>query len=268
MMTERTPQTKKKGWIVERRSLLRTELVRQVLEAKLFFDELYQEYRSSNRLSFEKLEGWIGTEAKRGLLWNLKEKSHFLFRTNCSNSFYERLFDWTLGLIFHDGMKLKESVYLLEVYEQEGKRFTDVAEIPADVDREALLEEFRVITARAQTDMSYGMENLHYLFSRATEQLSRLLALYKQDSLLLRFLVENENLYERVYGTGSLEMLFLTLFRGNVQEAYLIAARNYREGGWYGKALAVLKKALEMNPADEALQAEIEMMEEMLIKSE
>lgn len=252
------------NWIHERRSILLKEIVRQMLLTRIFFDDLYRDYQESGQLSFEQLDHWIGTETNRGSLWNLKENSHLLFRANSSTSFYERLFDWTLGSIFHEGMKLKENVYLIEVYQKEGELFIDSSAVPPDVDIQKLRDELQITTRRAKNSAAEEIENLHDFFSKAMEQLARLMIGYRHEGLLIRFLIENQETYERVYGPGSLKDLFSLMFKGGMDEAYLVAAKHYREGGWYGKALALLKKALEINPHNEELKAESEELERML----
>ena len=236
-----------------------------MLMAKLFFDDLYEEYKASGLFSFEKLNRWIGTETNQGSLWNLKEDSHLLFRTNSSSSFYERVFDWTLGSIFHGGMKLKENVYLLEVYQKEGKAFTESRNIPEDLNIEALLEEYQVTFTKARDSAVDEVENLRYLFSKAMEHLQRLICANKHEGLLIRFLIENQEMYDRVYdGAGALLELLNSMYKQGVQDAFLLAARDYRRGGWHGKALVLLKKALALGTENGALKAECEELEKML----
>ena len=175
-----------------------------MLLAKLFFDGLYDTYKKSGRMPFRELEIWIGTESNKGSLWDLKDNAHLLFRNDISQLFfYERVFDWTLGSIFHESMKLKEDVYLLEVYQKEGKVFTEDANIPEDVDTQELVEEYRMMISKAQESANEEIDNVAYLFARAMEQLQKLIVRFKEDGLLVRFLAENESLYEKIYGQGS-----------------------------------------------------------------
>ncbi len=253
-----------KSWIDERRSVLIKEIVRQMLLSKLFFDDLYEDYKKKALFSFQQLDRWIGTSINRGPLWILKEDAHLLFRKNPSSSFYERVFDWTLGSIFHEGMKLKENVYLLEVYQREGKAFIENGNVPDDVDIRSLLEDYTGTFTKAKESAGDEVENLHYLFSKAMEQLQRLVCANKSEGLLIRFLVENEELYERVYGPGSLTELFESIYNEGIAEAYLVAAKNYREGGWQGKALALLEQAKTFTAGTGQVKAECEALERLL----
>jgi hypothetical protein len=245
----------KREWIKERKSILLKEIVHQMLLAKIFFEELYENYKKSGQISFQKLEIWIGTEINKGSLWNLKDISHLLFRTDDSK-FYEKIFDWTLGSIFHESMKLKENVYLLEVYQKEGKVFTENEKIPKDINSQELIKEYRTIMTRGKESTAEEIDNLQYLFSRGMEQLQKLIVHFKDDGLLIRFLIENEALYERVYGKGSFKKLCEEIYDRGLEDAYIRAVKNYREGGWYSEALAILKKALKLNPHNEEIRRE------------
>jgi hypothetical protein len=255
---------KDKAWLQERRSILLREIVHQTLLAKLFFDGLYDTYKKSDCVSFEGLEIWIGTESNKGSLWSLKDKAHLLFRNDPSQIFfYEKVFDWTLGSIFHESMKLKEDIYLLEVYQEEGRALTEGANIPEDVDTQELLEEYRTTITRARESANEEIDNIRYLFARGMDQLQKLIVRFRDDGLLIRFLVENENLYEVVYGRGSFKELCEIMYGRGLEDAYLLAARNYREGGWYDEALAILNNALALNPLNEDLREESEQIQQI-----
>lgn len=255
----------KKGWIKERKSILLKEIVCQMLLAKLFFEELYDRYEKSGRVSFQKLEVWIGTETNKGSLWNLKDSAHLLFRNDASKSlFHERVFDWTLGSIFHESMKLKEDIYLLEVYQKEGKVFTDNLNVPDDVDTRELLEEYKMIITRAEESAKEEVDNIGYLFTRGMEQLQKLIVRFKEDGLLIRFLIENESLYELIYGQGSFKELCEAMYDRGLEDAYLRAGRNYREGGWYDEASTILKRALALNPHNEDIRNENNQIEQIM----
>lgn len=249
-------RVKSGSWIEERRSVLLTELVHQVLLAKLFFEELFQRHQKSGAVSFKDLDAWVGTEVHRGTLWKLKDTSHLLFRTQHARSFYEGLFDWTLGSIFHEGMKLKEDVYLVEHYQQECAGTVGADDFSSAGDLKEVREEFKVIITRARESGYAEMGNLRYLFSRAMEQLQHILEQYKNEGLLVRFLVSHQDLYEQVYGEGSCKALFERAYAGGVVEAYVRAGKHYREGGWLSEALTTVKKALAIDPRSAAARKE------------
>ena len=256
---------KEKNWIEERRAILLKEIVHQMLLAKLFFEELYDNYKKSGQVSFQKLEVLIGTEINKGSLWNLKDNSHLLFRNKvCRSLFFERVFDWTLGSIFHQGMKLKEDIYLLEVYQKEGKAFIEGENVPEDVKNIEPFKEYKIIISKAKESAKEEINNLRYLFSKGMEQLQKLIVRFKDDGLLIRFLVENDGLYERVYGRGSFKELCEVMYDRGLEDAYLRAGKNYREGGWYIEAGAILEKALTLNPHSEEIRREINQIRQIV----
>jgi len=73
-------------WFEERKDLFFRDLVHSFLEAKVFFDELYRHYRKHKTVPFERMQYWIGTETRKGPLWNLKDSCHLLFRIRTTSS--------------------------------------------------------------------------------------------------------------------------------------------------------------------------------------
>ena len=256
---------KEKKWIEERKSVLLKDLIQQMLLTSLFFNDLYGYYKKSGHFVFKDLELWIGTENNKGSLWNLKDSSHALFREDISKQrFYENLFDWTLGSIFHEGMKLKEDVYIMEVYKKWGNVFTESKNIPDDVNLAELCEEYKTIIKRAKESIAQEIDSLQYLFTKAMDQLQKIIIQNKYDGLLIRFLVEAESQFDRVYGEESLKSFFESIYDRGVIDAYLKVGKNYREGGWYLEALGVLSKALSLSPQNKDLRKEYELIQKKL----
>ena len=94
-------------WFKERKDLFFKDLVHNFLESRIFFNDLYRHYKKTDTIPFERMDFWVGSETKQGPLWNLKDNCHKLFRkTGLKISLSEYLFDWTVGSIFHEAMKL------------------------------------------------------------------------------------------------------------------------------------------------------------------
>ena len=260
---------KEKKWIEERKSVLLKDLIQQMLLTRLFFNDLYDHYKKSGHFAFKDLELWIGTENNKGSLWNLKDSSHVLFRENISKQrFYENIFDWTLGSIFHEGMKLKEDVYIMEIYRKWGNVFTESKNIPDDVNLAELCEEYKTIIKRAQESIAQEIDSLRYLFTKAMDQLQKIIIQNKNDGLLIRFLVEAEDQFDRVYGEGSLKSFFESIYDRGLIDAYLKVGKNYREGGWYHEALRVLTRALRLSPQNKEIKKEYELIQKKLESEE
>ena len=256
---------KEKQWIKERRSVLLKDLIQQMLSTRLFFNDLYDHYKKIGCVAFKDLEFWIKTENRKRSLWNLKDSSHVLFRENSSKQrFYENIFDWTLGSIFHEGMKLKEDVYIIEGYKKWENVFTKSKNIPGDVNLAELRKEYETITKRAQKNIAQEVDSLRYLFTKAMDQLQKIIIQNKNDGLLIRFLVEAEDPFDRVYGGGSLNSFFKNIYDWGLIDAYLRVGKNYREGGWHHEALTVLTKALSLSPENKEIKKEHELIQKKL----
>jgi len=234
------------SWFSERKNLFFTDLVQSFLESKILFDDLYRHYKQNKPVPFERLDSWIGTETKKGPLWSLKDNCHKLFRKpRAKISLSEYLFDWTLGSVFHEGMKLKEDAYQLEAYLPSYDKINtskDASEI------EEILEEYRSIIDKATNNLKSEMESINTLFSKAVERLKELLINHSHNGLLLRFLLEHASLVEKALGEKSLEHIIDSLYPGHPENAYCIAGKSYLKGGWFKEALYHFGKALEVNP--------------------
>ena len=233
-------------WFEERKDLFFKDLVHYFLESKICFDELYRNYKKTGAVPFDRMDLWVGSEAKKGLLWNAKDNSHRLFRnTESKISLSEYLFDWSLGSIFHEGMKLKEDAYQLEVYLPSYKNI-DTSKKTEEI--EEILEEYITVIEKATSNLDAEMKSINYLFAKAVERLKELLVSHAHNGLTLRFLLENKELVEKALGTKSLSHLILSLYPHEPERAYLMAGKSYLNGGWFKEAIHCCNKALEINP--------------------
>ena len=236
----------KNRWFEERKDLFFKELVHTFLESKILFDELYRTFKQCNAIAFERMDFWVGSEIKKGPLWNLKDTSHKLFRKSESKiSLSEYLFDWTLGSIFHEAMKLKEDAYQLEVY------LPSYDKIDASLDAKAIrkiLKEYFTVIDNATHNVKEEMEQIHYLFSKAAVRLEELLITHATNGILIRFLLKNEALIENALGKNSFSTIISSLYPQQPEKAHIVVADSYLMGGWFKDAIALFNKALAINP--------------------
>lgn len=238
-------------WFEGRKELFFKDLVHTFLDSKIFFDQLYLYYRTHKSLPFERMDYWVGTEAKKGPLWILKDTCHMLFRkTGSKISLNEYIFDWTVGSIFHEGMKLKEDAYQLEVYLPSAESIS--AEDHTE-DIEEALAEYVTVIEKAARNMGAEIRSMRYLFAKASERLKELLVNHAHNGLLVRFLLEHADLLERAFGKHSLRKVLATIYPQHPERAYFTAGKSYLSGGWYQEAKHYFTKALEMrSPYPEA----------------
>ena len=233
-------------WFEGRKDLFFKDLVHKFLESKIFFGALYRYYKKNDTLPFERMDFWVGSETKQGPLWNLKDNCHKLFRkTGSKISLSEYLFDWTVGSIFHEGMKLKEDVYQLEAY----LPTSDTIDTSDDGEEiEEMLEEYFTVIDKASKNLDAEMESIQYLFSKASERLRELLINYANNGLLVRFFLENKKLVDKALGKNSTKEILASLHPQQPEKIYFIAGMSCLKGGWFKDAVKYFKKSLKINP--------------------
>ncbi|MFH1624180.1 MAG: tetratricopeptide repeat protein, partial [Pseudomonadota bacterium] len=201
------------------------------------------------RVKFQKMTSWVGTELKKGPLWDLKDLCHSLFRDRKSEiGVCEMLFDWILGSIFHECMKLKEDIYQIEAYWPRYEEIQENEALPLDI-RE-MINEYGFVIKKTEEDLKGEMERINYLFSKATFQLRNLLPNYSKNGLLIKFLIENPTIVDRVFGKNSLDQIFDSMYQRGYEDAYYVTGTDLLEGGWYEKAIEFFEKVLEINPSN------------------
>ena len=227
------------------------EIVKGFLKSALIFADMVTGYHQGN-LKFSKLEELVDATGSSPL-FILKERCHSRFRYHegepCNEK--EKLFDLTVGSIFHEAMKLKENLYQLEVY---GPRYQELEERLGNPLPESEFNRFRKIILRAEQGLKEGMEDLKELFRDVKEQLGELLGEYSKNQVLTRFLLENRALLQKVYGRRGLEKIFASMFKGGIDQAYWAAGNSYLESQYFDMAHPIFKKALRRHPENTMLK--------------
>lgn len=242
----------KKIWIEQRKDIFVRNLVQDFFTAKSYFDGLRSHATKKDALPYSTLDLWIGTEADKGPLWKLKEQSHRLFRTSpTSVSLYENLFDWVVGSIFHEAMKLKEDAYQIESYKPMLEMALKDKTTSARITR--IVHEYYAIIERASVSLKQELQSIGELFEKGLLHLRLLITAYRKNALLLRFLVDNKRITESMLGPGALREILLEMFPEGVHEAYMLMSESCMKNGWYNQAQAYLKTAMaEGAPAHKA----------------
>jgi tetratricopeptide (TPR) repeat protein len=227
------------------------EIVKGFLKSALIFADLVKDYHRGN-LKFAKVDELVDATGSSPL-FDLKERCHFRFRykEGESSNEKEKLFDLTIGSIFHEVMKLKENVYQLEVY---GPRYLELEKRLGNPLPEREFHRFQKIILRAEEGVKEGMEDLKELFRDVKEQLGELLKEYSRNKFLTRFLLENAPLLQMVYGRKGLEKIFASMYKGGIDQAYLAAGYSYLESQYFDMAKPVFEKALRRDPKNGMLR--------------
>jgi tetratricopeptide (TPR) repeat protein len=228
------------------------EIVRGLLFSEVAFQQIFKKYKKGP-LHFSDIRLWVDDKGQ-SLLYNLKEQSHssFRYKKKTPISRTEWLLDLVIGSIFHEAMKLRENIYQMEVYQPmylQYKSRVGKSEYEKDY-----LHQFERIVLKARQGVVEGMEETRSLFQDAMAQLIDLFKRNSKNRLLVRFLLENLRLLQKVYGSKKKNEIFNLMFTNGLLDAYQFAGQSYLESKHYDLASDYFSKALKMDPHHHNLQ--------------
>jgi hypothetical protein len=196
----------------------------------------------SKDICFANIEEFVDDRGKSHL-FHLKEMGHELFRNSNDASYKEKLYDITIGYIFHEAMKLRENMYQLEYYRPQ-----------CDIDLHTLTEQERkivheigLLVNKAEVRLKEGFKEIRILLNELVGQLKDLIILYKNNYLLPRFIFENERSLKKIYGKKGFEYLLNMTYSGGKQLLILKAGQSYLESEYYDTARLLFKKVLHLD---------------------
>jgi hypothetical protein len=212
---------------------------------------------------WNRLSQMIGTETEKGQLWKLKDLCHQLWpEQEQEYDVHGSLIDWLLGSVFHEAMKLKENIYLLNTY---GPAAVRIHERPSPPSMGVLLPaagpfpqlssmvDVEGLVHRIADDVVNQMDQIGFLLGQANFILRMMMPDLATNMLVVRLLVEEEKRVQALWGE-SIEELFTDMFFGNGAQGFCAAGQSYWSGQWYPRALMMYERALEMDATcDEAL---------------
>jgi hypothetical protein len=229
------------------------QLLREFLSGFTAFADLFTRH-GIREIPFAKIRELVGDD-ESAVLFRMKEKSHALFRTDEYGSEvvrHEALFDLAVGSLFHEAMKLRESLYQREVY---GPRVAQLREA-ADEESEALIVEFDRILEKSVARLDEVVAEVRVLLAQTRDQLRRLLLERAGDRRVTRCLLSRTKQVGATFPEG-LDGL-LRAMHGNTVTGLVEGARALLESAYYVEALATLRRA---HKESEAPFNEIEQLE-------
>lgn len=231
-------------------------------EASACFDMLDKQNEAHRSQIWQKLTAMVGTEVEKGPLWQLKDLCHRLWPEDESARNLEgALVDWLIGSIFHEAMKLKENIYILNSYGPAAFRFsepdagdgTGLLRLDVPAPRLAQMIDIKGLMKRIVVDVISQMEQLAFLFGQANYLLRTMIPDLLRNMLVIRFLLEQEEVVQELWGEG-VDAVFTDMFYGAPEQGFCAAGRSYLNGQWYAQALAMYRRALEIDSGcDEAI---------------
>jgi hypothetical protein len=234
------------SWLTSRKEFFLRNMVQDFFEAAVYFDQLCDEHTLTGLVAYTLLDTWIGTESKKGPLWNLKDECHRLFRNNVQTSnLYEHLFDWSIGSIFHETIKLKEDAYQLEAY----RPLLELEVYRQDATFTAIINESLAVIENAYSSLADELLRIRQLFLKALGHLKLIFPSHRNNMLLVRFLLDNDKLLShKVFGDRYCTALLAVMFPEGLYNAYLSVARHCMVNGRQESAGRYLKKAASLAP--------------------
>jgi hypothetical protein len=228
------------------------EIVRGLFLSRVAFHEIFKKYKEG-RLHFSDIGAWIDDKGQ-SLLHNLKEQSHSLFRHKGKTPIpkNEWLLDLFIGSIFHEAMKLKENIYQVEVYQPMYLQYKSRVG-RSDYEKD-YIQQFERIILKAKQGVAEGMEETQSLFQDAMAQLIDLFKNNAKNIYLVRFLLENLALLQKIYGARKGKEIFGLMFEKGFLDAYQLAGQSYLQSQHYDLSSNNFSKALELAPRQKDLQ--------------
>lgn len=199
------------------------------MECRVLFKE--------GRLCFSNIVELVDDKGK-SCLFRLKEMCHALFRSSDEATYKEKLYDITVGYIFHESMKLRENLYQLEFY---GPNYDKVSDQLTDQEKK-IFHEIDVLTKKARNRLKEEIKELKMLITELMEQLKDLIRLYGDNYLLPRFIVKNEKSLISIYGKNGFERLLNGLYSDGRAILIFRAAMSYLESEYYELARSMFRK--------------------------
>lgn len=203
------------------------------------------EYRmlfKEGKLRFASVEDFVDDRGK-SCLFRLKEMCHELFRNSDDATYREKLYDITVGYIFHEAMKLRENLYQLEYY----KPRYDVSSNELTTKEKKIVQEIEILIRKAERRLRESFKEIKILINELAEQLQDLIKLYKNNYLLPRFILENEKSLNAVYGRKGFYKLIEELYQNGKAALIYRAAKSYLESEHYDVALRLFRKVLQLD---------------------
>jgi hypothetical protein len=246
----RMDKMEKKAQVIRDREIL--EIVRGLLLSEVAFQEIYKKFKEGH-LRFSDIGIWVDDKGK-SLLYNLKEQchSHYRYKEKMPIHKNQWLLDLVIGSIFHEAMKLRENIYQMEVYRPKYLQYK--LKVGKSTYERDYLQQFEQIILKAKQGVAEGMEETRSLFGDAMAQLIDLFKERTKNTILVRFLLENQTLLQKVYGSKRAKEIFNLMFKKGFLDAYQLAARSYLESEHYDLSSHYFSKALKMDPHNPDLQ--------------
>jgi hypothetical protein len=268
------------SWFDRHRDFFVRQVFADFFTLMLAFQELYKSYcqcRTSRRGEaccllikseaheqcsiWDQLAVMVGSEIEKGPLWQLKDLCQQIWPEGQGRKIEDSLMDWLLGSIFHEAMKLKEDVHILNSYGS-AAFWQGNAAVPTAVSRLTKIIDRKGLIRRVAIDVMRQMEQLAMLFGQTSNMLRNMLPVLAENILLVRFLVEREDLVEYLW-SEELTSVFQDMF-GRPSQGFCAAGKSYMSGQWYTRALVMYRRAQELDGGCSEAATKVEELQQLI----
>jgi hypothetical protein len=234
----------KQAQMAQDRNIL--EIVKGLLLSEVAFQEIFRKYRGG-RLRFSDIGVWVDDKGQ-SLLYSLKEQCHALYRYKEMRPIHKNqwLLDLVIGSIFHEAMKLRENIYQMEIYRPRYLQYK--LKVGKSAYEKDYLRQFEQIMLKAKQGVAEGMEETRSLFQDAMAQLIDLFNESPKNIFLVRFLLDNQPLLQKVYGSKMAKEIFNRMFKKGFLDAYQLAGQSYLKSEHYDLSSHYFSRALKRTP--------------------
>lgn len=194
------------------------------------------------------LSAMVGTEKNKGPLWQLKDLCHQVWPQETRHQHIQGgLVNWLVGSLFHEAMKLKENLYLLNNYGTAAVAVDGLDDYNDGHWRQSpamiRLVDMGALVVRITGDVARQMERMGCLFGQVKYLLRMMLPDLVANTLILRLLAEQEGVVIELWGE-SLEVIFDDIFANNPASGFCQVGASYLQGQWYHQSQAMYRRAL------------------------
>ncbi len=285
------PDGKHRNWFEGRRNHFIRQAVADFFGFINSFHQLYAEYlccrnpagsrgdidllgpeTNEHRLKmWDRLSRMIGSETDKGQLWELKDICHLIWpEHDRRHNVHGALVDWLLGSVFHEAMKLKENIYLVNTYGPAALRLRGLSssssiclpDAASGRPRLSTMVDVELLIQRIGVDVRRQMEQIGILLGQATYILRMMMPELAANPLVVRLLVEEEERVQALWGEDT-DAVLADMFAGSAARGFCAAARSYLAGQWYSQALAAYNRAIACDECCEEAREKIAEIEAM-----
>jgi len=182
----------------------------------------------------------------------LRDKAHSVFRRMPRSEEearlhdYELLCDLVIGACYHELRQLQENLHLSKLYRP---RYMDLKKQMHDASFEEYFLIGENLIAEAEGLIPKNMRWIWQLLLEALALVKSLLGAQVKNRVLLRYLIRNIDLIEKVYDGEAVDGLFGEMFSGGYPEALLRSSQDLIESAHFHSALDHLRRLRDTLPS-------------------